>query len=77
MNIRPGCETAIGVTIFLTACSVAFAQTVADSPAPVTEHWIRAGSRAKGSATPNADAVEQWPYKFNITGTAPDDSIVH
>ena len=47
-----------------------------------TEHWIRAGrSRAKGSAVPadsaGASAEEQWPYQFRITGTVPDDSVVH
>ena len=47
-----------------------------------TEHWIRAGGRrrraeATAATSANADANEQWPFKFNVTGTAPDDSIVH
>ena len=42
-----------------------------------TEHWIRGGGR--GGRVPGAapSANEQWPYKFKLTGTAPDDSIVH
>ena len=43
-----------------------------------TEHWIRVGDRrrpAAATAAPNAN--EQWPYKFRVTGTAPDDSMVH
>lgn len=42
-----------------------------------TEHWIRVADRKRGDSTPPAtNDHEQWPYKFNITGTAPDDSIV-
>jgi len=44
-----------------------------------TEHWIRAGGRgrrAEAAAAP-APANEQWPFKFNLTGTAPDDSMIH
>jgi hypothetical protein len=28
-------------------------------------------------AVTNSSANEQWPYRFKITGTTPDDSIVH
>jgi hypothetical protein len=44
-----------------------------------TEHWVRAGGRGRrgAAAAPNANANEQWPYKFKLTGTAPDDSIIH
>jgi hypothetical protein len=35
------------------------------------EHWIRAAK-----PTP-ASAEEQWPYRFKLTGTAPEDLIVH
>jgi hypothetical protein len=44
-----------------------------------TEHWVRAGGRGRrgAAAAPNANATEQWPYKFHLTGTAPDDSIIH
>ncbi len=46
-----------------------------------TEHWIHVGARGgrRGGAAPaaNTNANEQWPYSFKLTGTAPDDSIVH
>ena len=44
-----------------------------------TEHWIRGGGRGGrgAAAAPSPNASEQWPYKFNLTGTAPDDSIIH
>ncbi len=43
-----------------------------------TEHWIRVGDRRKpADATAVANANEQWPFKFRVTGTAPDDSIIH
>lgn len=35
-----------------------------------SEHWMRAGGRG-------ANASEQWPYEFKLTGTAPDDAVVH
>ncbi len=43
-------------------------------------HWVRAGGRGARVGTTaalNADANEQWPYKFKLTGTAPDNSIIH
>ena len=43
-----------------------------------TEHWIRAGGRGRrAAAAAPAPANEQWPFKFSLTGTAPDDSIIH
>lgn len=47
-----------------------------------TEHWVRSGGRGRrggGGTAPNANATasEQWPYKFHLTGAAPDDSIIH
>ena len=43
-----------------------------------TEHWIRAGGRGRrtDTATAPAPANEQWPFKFKLTGTTPDDSII-
>ena len=35
-----------------------------------TEHWIHVNDR-------KPDNDEQWPYRFKLTGTTPDDSIVH
>ena len=44
-----------------------------------TEHWIHVGGRGGrgGNATPPANANEQWPYQFKLTGTGPVESIVH
>jgi hypothetical protein len=42
-----------------------------------TEHWIRPGGRGRRAADAPPVAEEQWPYQFKLTGTAPDDSIVH
>ena len=44
-----------------------------------TEHWIHwgGGRGQRGGGAPDANANEQWPYKFKLTGTAPDDSIIH
>ena len=42
-----------------------------------TEHWIHVPSHGRGGATTNTNANEQWPYSFKLTGTTPDDSIVH
>lgn len=44
-----------------------------------TEHWIHAGGRGGrgGNANAAANANEQWPYQFKLTGTSPDDSIIH
>jgi hypothetical protein len=43
-----------------------------------TEHWIRqAAPRARADATASADASEQWPYTFSLSGTAPVDAVVH
>ena len=57
-----------------------------------TEHWTHVSRRGRGgrpggtnaaptlTATTNApastDAIAQWPYRFKLTGTAPDDSMV-
>jgi hypothetical protein len=40
-----------------------------------TEHWSHPGGgrRRGGDASP---PIAQWPYRFKLTGTAPDDSIV-
>ena len=35
-----------------------------------TEHWMHVGDRTHQSN-------EQWPYRFKLTGTSPDESIVH
>jgi hypothetical protein len=43
-----------------------------------TEHWIHPGGRRRfGGATNSIPSNEQWPYSFKITGTEPDESIVH
>lgn len=44
-----------------------------------TEHWIHPGGRRGrfGGATNSIPSNEQWPYSFKLTGTQPDDSIVH
>ena len=44
-----------------------------------TEHWIHVSGRGGrgGNATATANANEQWPYQFKLTGTSPDDSIIH
>lgn len=44
-----------------------------------TEHWIHAGRRGRfgGNSGASTNANEQWPYSFKLTGTEPDDSIVH
>lgn len=43
-----------------------------------TEHWIHAGRRGRfGGGTNSANANEQWPYSFKLTGTEPDSSMVH
>ncbi len=44
-----------------------------------TEHWIHVGRRGgrAGNANAGASASEQWPYQFKLTGTSPDDSIIH
>ncbi len=43
-----------------------------------TEHWIHvAALGGRGRPGPAAEPSEQWPYKFKLTGTAPDDSIIH
>ena len=44
-----------------------------------TEHWIRTGGRGgrRGATAAAPSADEQWPYKFKLTGTAADDSIIH
>jgi hypothetical protein len=41
-----------------------------------TEHWIRAGGRGRRAAAVPVPADEQWPFKFNFTGAAPDDSVI-
>jgi hypothetical protein len=41
---------------------------------------IRGGSVTNANASPGgalSNANEQWPYSFKLTGTSPDDSIVH
>ena len=44
-----------------------------------TEHWIHPGGRRGrfGGATNSIPSNEQWPYSFKLTGTEPDESIVH
>jgi hypothetical protein len=44
-----------------------------------TEHWIHVGGRGGrgGNASAAANANEQWPYQFKLTGTSPVDSIIH
>jgi hypothetical protein len=44
-----------------------------------TEHWIHPGGRRgrSGGATNSIPSNEQWPYSFKLTGTEPDESIVH
>jgi hypothetical protein len=47
-----------------------------------TEHWIHPGGRRRRSegatnSIPSIPSNEQWPYSFKLTGTAPDDSMVH
>jgi len=34
-------------------------------------------TNSNARANVNASVSEQWPYKFKLTGTAPDDSIIH
>ena len=41
-----------------------------------TEHWL-SDRRPRADANAATNANEQWPFKFSVTGTAPDDSIVH
>jgi hypothetical protein len=41
-----------------------------------TNNIATAGSSG-GADNSNASANEQWPYRFKLTGTAPEDSIVH
>ena len=41
-----------------------------------TEHWIRPGGRRWRRGGASAIAEEQWPYKFSLTGTTPDESII-
>lgn len=44
-----------------------------------TEHWIRVegrGGRGRRDAAAAPDPQEQWPYRFRLTGTAPDDAMV-
>jgi hypothetical protein len=44
-----------------------------------TEHWIHPGGRRRFGATNSVVVAsnEQWPYSFKLTGTEPDDSMVH
>jgi hypothetical protein len=35
-----------------------------------TEHWIHFADR-------NPENDEQWPYRFQLSGTSPDESIIH
>lgn len=43
-----------------------------------TEHWIHFGNRGRRRRAAAAPTTyEQWPYRFKLTGTAPDDSIIH
>jgi hypothetical protein len=42
-----------------------------------TNATTTATTNATATASVNANANEQWPYSFKLTGTAPDDSIVH
>jgi hypothetical protein len=42
-----------------------------------TEHWIRVGPRGRPGTAAVPNANEQWPYKFKLAGTTPDDSIIH
>jgi hypothetical protein len=39
-----------------------------------SEHWIHVAQRARGR---NPENDEQWPYQIKLTGTSPDESIVH
>ena len=41
-----------------------------------TEHWIHV-AKSRGNAGGGAESNEQWPYRIKLTGTAPDESIVH
>jgi hypothetical protein len=41
-----------------------------------TEHWIHVANR-RANADRGADSNEQWPYRIKLTGTTPDESIVH
>ncbi|HEY4416688.1 MAG TPA: DUF6055 domain-containing protein, partial [Verrucomicrobiae bacterium] len=34
-------------------------------------------STVAATSTASATGAEQWPYRFKLTGTAPDDSIIH
>jgi hypothetical protein len=36
-----------------------------------TEHWMRAGGRNQ-----NPQNDEQWPYRFKVSGTGPDEAMV-
>jgi hypothetical protein len=43
-----------------------------------TEHWIHPGRRGRfGGTTNSVPSNEQWPYSFKLTGTEPDESIMH
>ena len=41
-----------------------------------TKHWIHVANR-RGNAGGGAESNEQWPYRIKLTGTTPDESIVH
>ena len=42
-----------------------------------TEHWIHAGGRRNAPVNTTLNINEQWPYSFKLTGTVPENSIVH
>jgi hypothetical protein len=46
------------------------------SASSTTNASVSATTNANANVTTNANANEQWPYRFKLTGTAPDDSIV-
>jgi hypothetical protein len=43
-----------------------------------TEHWTHPGGRRarNGAREGGSNEVAQWPYRFKLTGTAPDESII-